>query len=54
MITLKFVKEDDGLVRMFFRYPNYAGGICYAKDFKKLKNQSAQELIDLKEVEYGN
>jgi hypothetical protein len=52
MITLKFVKGNDGLVRFYFKYPNYVGGMCYAKDFQN--NQSAQELIDSKEVTYGN
>jgi hypothetical protein len=49
MITLKFIKGNDGLMRMFIKYPNYVGGICYAKDFRK-KDLTAQELIN----EIGN
>ena len=55
MITLTFKKGNDGLIRFFIKYPNYAGGLVYAKDFQnksKLKESNAQELID--NCEYGN
>lgn len=46
MITLTFKKGNDGLVRMFVRYPDYIGGIVYAKDFQnKDRIKLADDLI---------